>query len=75
VVALFAESGSDPRLLQRVADEAGVTLAGTLYADALSPPGGRAATYLQLVSHNARTITDGLKRGAQTGRPPTEPPR
>jgi zinc/manganese transport system substrate-binding protein len=67
-VALFAENTSDSRLLQRVADESGIAIGGTLYADALSLPGGRADTYLRLVAHNARTITDALQRGvASTG--------
>lgn len=74
-VALFAENTSDSRLLQRVADESGVAIGGTLYADALSAPGGRADTYLRLVAHNARTITDALQRGiASTGAAPRAAP-
>lgn len=77
-VALFAENTGDPRLLQRVADEAGIAIGGTLYADALSAPGGPADTYLRLATHNARTITDALRRGAATAVPfptATEPAR
>ncbi len=70
-VALFAENTSDPRLLQRVAEEAGVTIGGTLYADALSGPGGPADTYLRLATHNARTITEALRRGASASPLPT----
>jgi zinc/manganese transport system substrate-binding protein len=69
VGALFGEATSDSRLLQRVADEAGIAVVGSLYADALSAPGGRAETYLQLVAHNARTITEGLQRGARKEAP------
>lgn len=61
-VALFSENTVDSRLLQRVADEAGIAIGGTLYGDALSLPDGPAAGYLQLVAHNARTLTDALRR-------------
>lgn len=60
VVAAFAENISDSRLVERIADEADLTLAGTLYSDALSPEGGEAPTYLDMMRHNARTIQAGL---------------
>ncbi len=63
-VALFAENTSDRRMLQRVADEAGVAIGGILYSDALSPAGGGADTYLRLLAHNARTIADALQQAA-----------
>lgn len=69
-VALFAENTVDTRLLQRVSEETGVAIGGTLYGDALSAPDGPAPGYLQLVAHNARTLTAALQRAA-----PTEPPR
>lgn len=56
VRAVFVENISDPRLIQRIAGEGGARVGGTLYSDALSAPGGPAASYLQLVEHNARTI-------------------
>jgi zinc/manganese transport system substrate-binding protein len=52
VTALFVENMSDPRLLQQIADETGVTVSGELYADALSAPDGPAATYLDMFRHN-----------------------
>lgn len=60
VRALFVENISDPRLLQRIAQDSGARVGGTLYSDALSGPGGPAATYLDLFAHNARTITAAL---------------
>jgi zinc/manganese transport system substrate-binding protein len=69
VAALFGENIADRRLLQRVAEETGAVLGGTLYSDALSPPGGPADTYLRLIEHNARTIAEALGRamaGART---------
>src|SRR2546430_12011633 len=41
VKALFLDSITDPRLMQRIAAEAGAVIGGTLYGDSLSPaPGG-----------------------------------
>jgi zinc/manganese transport system substrate-binding protein len=61
--ALFVENISDPRLVERIAREAGATVGGTLYSDALSPPGTRADTYLKLMTHNAETILAALAPG------------
>lgn len=60
VRAVFVENISDPRLLERIASEAGARVGGTLYSDALSLPGGPAATYLKLMEHNARSLADAL---------------
>ena len=40
VKALFLDSITDPRAMQRIAAETGATIGGTLYGDSLSPPGG-----------------------------------
>ena len=56
VSALFVDNIADPRLLQRIAEETGAAIGGTLYADALSGPEGPAGTYLDMMRHNARTI-------------------
>jgi zinc/manganese transport system substrate-binding protein len=61
VRALFVENISDPRLVERIAREAGARIGGTLYSDALSKPGGPAATYLQLFEHNARSLAAALQ--------------
>lgn len=58
--ALFVENISDPRLIERIAREAGASAGGTLYSDALSPPGTRADTYLKLMTHNAETLLAAL---------------
>ena len=62
VRALFVENISDPRLVQRIAHEAGATLGGTLYSDALSPPGGRADSYLKLMRHNVTQLVQGMQQ-------------
>lgn len=61
VRAVFIENISDPRLVQRIAAEAGATVGGRLYSDALSATGGVADSYLKLLSHNARAIATALQ--------------
>ena len=66
--AVFIENISDPRLVERAAEESGATVGGKLYSDALSAPGGVADTYLKLMAYNAETIAAGL-RGERGRRP------
>jgi zinc/manganese transport system substrate-binding protein len=60
VSALLVENLGDPRLMERIAREAGVSVGGRLYADALSPPGTEADTFLRLFEHNVRTIVGAM---------------
>jgi len=58
--AVFAESLTDARLIEQIAREADVPVAGTLYSDALSPPDGPAGTYIDMMRHNISLISEGL---------------
>jgi len=58
--AVFIENIGDPRLLKRIADETGAVIGGTLYPGALSGPDGPAATYLDMMRHNATTLAQAL---------------
>jgi zinc/manganese transport system substrate-binding protein len=60
ITALFLENVSDPRLLQRIAEETGTRIGGQLYSDALSPPDGPAATYLAMMRSNVRELSSAL---------------
>ena len=62
IPAVFTENVADPRLLKRIADETGATIGGTLYPGALSDPDGPAPTYLDMMRHNARALTQALLR-------------
>lgn len=62
VKALFVENMSNPRLIEQIGRDAGATPGGTLYSDALSPPGGPADTYIKMFEHNAATLQAGLAR-------------
>jgi zinc/manganese transport system substrate-binding protein len=62
VKALFLDSITDPRAMQRIAGETGAQIGGTLYGDTLSPPGGEADTYLKMVRHDVTTLKAGMLR-------------
>ena len=61
VSALFIENMSDGRLVEQIGRETGVKLGGTLYADALSPADGEAATYLDMFRHNVALLVPAMK--------------
>jgi zinc/manganese transport system substrate-binding protein len=61
VQAVFIENITNPRLLEQVGRETGAVVGGTLFSDALSPPDGPAATYVDMMHHNAATIASALQ--------------
>jgi len=61
VRAVFVENIRDPRLIEQIAEEAGATVGGTLYSDALASE-GPASTYLGMFEHNLDTLMAALKR-------------
>ncbi len=63
ITAIFIENISGARLLDRIAKETGTKIGGTLYSDALSPPGGPAATYVDMMRHNTKAIAEALRAG------------
>jgi len=60
IKAVFIESITDGRLLEQIANETGATIGGTLYSDALSGPDGPAGTYVDMMRHNAKTLSQAL---------------
>lgn len=58
--AVFTEAGANPKLAQQVATEAGVPLVSDLYTHSLSDSKGPAATYLDMLRHNARVVARSL---------------
>lgn len=63
ITAVFIENITDPRLMQQVARESGVTLGGELYSDALSKPDGKAPTYIDMFKNNVPKIVAAMKKG------------
>lgn len=60
ISAVFVENITDSRLLEQIANETGATIGGTLYPGALSAEDGPAPTYLDMMRHNAATLTQAL---------------
>ena len=59
--ALFLDSITDPRALQRVAGETGAVIAGTIYGDSLSPTPGEADSYIKMLRHDVSTLKAGMR--------------
>ncbi|MGP8118984.1 MAG: metal ABC transporter solute-binding protein, Zn/Mn family, partial [Xanthobacteraceae bacterium] len=60
IPAVFLENLSDPRLMRQIAAETGARIGGTLYSDSLTGENGEAPTYIDMVRHNIKTLTDAL---------------
>jgi zinc/manganese transport system substrate-binding protein len=57
--AVFIENMSNGRLIQQIASETGVTVGGTLYADAL---GGNVQSYIAMMRHNTKALAKAMTR-------------
>jgi zinc/manganese transport system substrate-binding protein len=60
IPAVFLENVTDPRLIQRIAEESGAKIGGELYSDALSEPSGPAGNYIALMRNNVREFDKAL---------------
>lgn len=58
--ALFVENIADPRLIEQIAKETGLKVGRALYSDALSASDGPAATYIDMMRHNAKLLSDAM---------------
>jgi zinc/manganese transport system substrate-binding protein len=68
IPAVFLENISDPRLIRRISAETGAGIGGTLYSDSLTGEKGAAPTYIELVRHNIKALTNALAN--EGGGPP-----
>jgi zinc/manganese transport system substrate-binding protein len=60
IPAVFMENVTDPRLMQRIAEESGAKIGGKLYSDALSEPSGPAPTYIDMMRNNLKQFSAAL---------------
>lgn len=58
--AVFVETISDPRQMERIAQESGAKIGGKLYSDALSSPDGPAGTTIDMIRTNIKELTKAL---------------
>ena len=63
VTALFVENISNGAILRQIARETGVKIGGTLFSDALSAPGGPAASYLDMMRSNTKAMAAATAAG------------
>ncbi len=63
ITAVFIENVTDPRMMEQVAKESGVTLGGELYSDALSKADGPAPTYIDMFKNNVNKIVAAMRKG------------
>lgn len=61
ITTVFLENMTDPRLAQALAREAGLTVGPKLYADSLSPLGGPAPTYLEMMRYNTAHLAASMR--------------
>lgn len=64
IQALFLENVTDDRMIRQVARETGARIGGALYSDALSAPSGPAGTYVAMMRHNTRLLTEAMSEGS-----------
>jgi zinc/manganese transport system substrate-binding protein len=62
IKALFIENMTNPVLIDEIARDAGATVGPRLYSDALSKPGGPAATYEAMMRHNVTALVAGMTK-------------
>lgn len=60
--AIFVENMTNPMLIEQIARESGATVGPRLYSDALSIPGGPAASYEAMMRHNVTALVAGMLR-------------
>ena len=61
VKAIFVETSVNKKLIQSIAEEAGVEIGGELYSDSMGAPGTAGETYVGMMRENVLTIVNALK--------------
>jgi ABC-type Zn uptake system ZnuABC Zn-binding protein ZnuA len=60
IPVVFIESTINPKLLNQVAADNGISIGGKLYSDSLGDKDSPASTYLKMIRHNTDVIVGGL---------------
>lgn len=61
IKAVFVENMSNPKLVAQLSKDAGVSVGGTLYSDALSGPAEPGSSYLKMMRHNVTQLLAGMR--------------
>ena len=59
--AIFVETGENPQLARQIAAETGVKVVTDLLDHSLTPPGGEASTYIDMMKFDTRRIVEALR--------------
>ena len=59
--AIFVETDENPQLARQIAAETGVTVVTDLLDHSLTPPGGEASTYIEMMKYDTRRIVEALR--------------
>jgi ABC-type Zn uptake system ZnuABC Zn-binding protein ZnuA len=59
--AIFLETGTNPQLANQISRETGCRIVTDLYTHFLTPPGGVASTYLDMMRHDVTVIVEALQ--------------
>ncbi|TYT73460.1 metal ABC transporter substrate-binding protein [Desulfobotulus mexicanus] len=59
--AIFVETSVNPGQIQEIALQAGIRVGGSLYSDAMGPPGSAGETYIGMMRENTLTIVEALR--------------
>ena len=54
----------NPKLIEQVSKEAGVTVGAVLYSDALSSKAESGASYLKMMRYNLQLLAEGMKHNS-----------
>jgi ABC-type Mn2+/Zn2+ transport system ATPase subunit/ABC-type Zn uptake system ZnuABC Zn-binding protein ZnuA len=58
--SIFIESTINPKLLQQLSSDLGISIGGKLFADSLGDEESGADTYIKMITHNTETLVAGL---------------
>jgi zinc/manganese transport system substrate-binding protein len=61
IKAVFIENMSNPKLMAQLSKDAGATVGGTLYSDALSGPTEPGSSYIKMMLHNVTQLLAGMR--------------
>ncbi len=59
--AIFLETGTNPQLAEQISKETGIRVVTDLFTHSITPPDGKAPTYIDMMKYNTHTIVENLK--------------
>jgi ABC-type Zn uptake system ZnuABC Zn-binding protein ZnuA len=60
-IAIFLETGSNPKLAEQIAQETGIKVVSELYSHSITAPDGKAPSYIDMMKYNVQAIVEALR--------------